>query len=224
VKFFRWYTPQLSDVCFHESAWELHENAADNHAWYTEKRDAARLQLFRHPPQWPFDLRNADAARTFFDRQATSFHGAMIELEVTSIQEIEALVGVFKYRSPQPSHLGKYYVGIIWLPFRDFLFQINYESLERGTTGLREAAVAVIAEPKPEETPEPEVVTSAEDLFEKLRTGTIRRLPSDDPQFDAMFPDHPLTKVRDLQRRFIHNVVFHRRLGDQKLYRLASNG
>jgi hypothetical protein len=142
------------------------------------------------------------------------------ELKVTSIQGIEALVGVFKYRSPQPGHLGKYYVGIIWLPFQDFLFQINFESLERGTTGLREAAVALIAEPKSDVTPEPEVVISAEELFEKLRTGTIRRLPSDDPQFDAMFPDHPLTKVRDLQQRFTGNVVFSQRLIGQKPYRL----
>ncbi len=222
MKFFRSYTPQLSDVRFHESGWELHENTVDNHAWYTEKRDAARLQLFRHPPEWPFDLRDTNAARTFFEHQANSFQGALIDLEVTSVRGIEALVGMFKYRSPQAGHLGMYYVGVIWLPFQDFLLQINFESLERGTTGLREAAVAVLVEPKPIVTSEPEVVTSAEEFFEKLRASAIRRLPSDNPQYDAMFPDHPLTKVRDLQRRFTRNVVLNQRLVKQKPYRLSS--
>jgi hypothetical protein len=221
VKFFRTYTPELSHVRFHESTWELHEQAVDDRAWFTEKRDAARLRLFRHSPtNWSFDLRDADAARAFFENQANSFQGAMLELEVASIQGLEALVGVFKYRSPQAGHLGKYYVGVTWLPFQHFLFQINFEALERGTTGLREATVAAITKWEPVVEAEPEIVTSAEDLFEKLRSGTIRRLPSDDRQFDEMFPEHPLTKVRDLQQRFARNVVFHRRLIQQPPYRL----
>ena len=33
---------------------------------------------------------------------------------------VEALSGVFKYRSPAPGSLGMAYVGILWLPFQDY--------------------------------------------------------------------------------------------------------
>lgn len=222
MNFFRLYSPQLSDIRFHESTWELHENTADSQTWYTHTDIAARILLSQESPPWPFDLRDINAARTFFDQQANGFGGVMLELDVKPIQGIESLIGIFKYRSPQPPTLGMHYVGIIWLPFQDFIFQINFESRERGTTGLREAIVTAMAEPQPVITSEPETVTSIDALFDKLREGTIRRLPSDDSQFDEMFPDHPLTKVRNMEQHFIDHAIFHRRLSHQKPYRVKS--
>jgi hypothetical protein len=101
------------------------------------------------------------------------------------------------------------FVGILWIPLSDFRFQINIEALEAGTTGYRETIVSALDPeeypdpkileqtpwPQPENT-EPVIVKSADEMFEKMSQAPLRKLPSDDEQFDSMFPEHPLSLVR----------------------------
>ncbi|MCH8619592.1 hypothetical protein [Undibacterium sp. TS12] len=124
----------MADVHFHEDGWECCDNAQNNQSWYTETRDPVRIQLFGPPASWSFDLRDEKAAHAFFYAQSQSFGGALLDIAVETIAGVECLVGVFKYKSPIPDHSGMYYVGIVWLPFEKFLFQVNFESLEQGTT------------------------------------------------------------------------------------------
>jgi hypothetical protein len=50
--------------------------------------------------------------------------------------------------------------------------------------------------PNPSPDTPPVVVDSAEDLFERLRSAPVRRLPSDEERYDQSFPNHPLSQVR----------------------------
>ncbi len=111
----------------------------------------------------------------------------------------------FKYRSPVPGSLGMCYVGILWLPFEDCRFQVNVEALEMGTTGMREATVMIIEGDKWPMEPQDKipVITSEEELQELYRKARVRRLPSDDPRYDASFPQHPLSLVRARLARVI---------------------
>jgi hypothetical protein len=97
-----------------------------------------------------------------------------------------------------PGSLGMAYVGILWLPFQDCRFQVNVEALEMGTTGVRECAVMVIEGDRWPMEPQGEIplITSEEELQELYRKARVRRLPSDDPKYDASFPQHPLSLVR----------------------------
>src|SRR5262249_28100652 len=109
----------------------------------------------------------------------------------------EALSGLFKYRSPVPDSLGMYYVGILWLPFRQCMFQLNVEANEAQPTGTREAAVMIIAgDSWPNQQAEPIPVANWQEAQEKSRAAAVYQLPSDDAQYDRIFPDHPLSLVR----------------------------
>ena len=81
------------------------------------------------------------------------------------------------------------YTGSLTIPFRDFSYVIKAQCEERGTTGVREAI-----------------------LFDKgRRAGTVTIGPDgkiggdwnpDDEQYDADFPQHPLTRLRILLAKF----------------------
>lgn len=220
MKIFNFYKPKLSDVSYSADGWTLHDNTKNNKSWYTEKRDATRIQFFDGPIDWPFDLTSEGKAREFFENESRKIGGALIEIEVKRIAQIESLVGIFKYKSQVENHLGKYYIGIIWMPFEKFTFQVNFESLEQGTTGTREAAVSIIENPEGiESNDEPESVSSMKELLQKLGQHQIEAVPSDERKYDKDFPDHPLTKVRKYLEFFENNVAINKELLKQKPYR-----
>ncbi len=222
MNIFNFYKPKISDVLFHKDNWECSDNFENDQSWYTDMRDAARIRLFGSPAPWDFDLRNEKAARAFFEAQSQSLGGALVDIAVELIAGVECLVGVFKYKSPVPDHLGMYYVGIVWMPFEKFAFQVNFESLEQGTTGAREAMVAMLVKPEPPKPDqEPVMLASMDEFFARLRQAAIRVLPSDDKKYDEMLPNHPLSKVRALLEYFRQNVKLDKKLVKQKAYRFS---
>jgi hypothetical protein len=180
---------------------ELVQQAEAERIWVNPDHVAHRLKFDTGVIYWPFDLTDPDAARAFYRRECELNRGVMLEMEPVTAAGVEGLAGVFKYRSPIPGSLGMAYVGILWLPFRDCRFQVNVEAVEQGTTGMREAAVMVIEGDKWPMEPQAEipVINSQEELdalYAKAREKPLKRLPSDDPKYDASFPQHPLSLVR----------------------------
>jgi hypothetical protein len=183
--------------------------------WVHPDHVAHRLKFDTGVIYWPFDLTDPDAAREFYRRECEQNAGVMLEMEPVAAAGVEGLAGVFKYRSPVPGSRGMAYVGILWLPFRDCRFQVNVEAVETGMTGMREAAVMAIEGDKWPMEPQAEipVISSPaewEALSRKARERPLRRLPSDDPKYDASFPQHPLSLVR---ARLAH-VIATAQLGD----------
>lgn len=200
----------LDSIKFDLTNCELAARQPGKKLWLNPASVATLLAFSKGPPDWPFDLTDVDGARKFYGAQCASAKGAMLSLDVTTLDNFEALRGVFKYRSPVPESLAMMSVGIFWIPFDSCTFQINIEAVEQGTTGIREAAVNVMEPEKypdpsvldrcpwPQADPdaEPVVVTDVEDMFARMRQAPLRPLPSDDVSFDPMFPEHPLSKVR----------------------------
>lgn len=215
------YEPKLEDILPDISGWEEVERKSNMIMWYTEKHDACGRLFLSGACSWEFDLTSLDGARDFYDRQSAENGGAMIEIGIEEVKGIEALSGIFKYRSPVPDSLAMLYVGIFWFPFPKCIFQINFEAIERGTTGVREAAVYLIEKPnRNESNQEPVPVASMEEMFQKMREKKVVRLPSDDMKYDASFPEHPLSRVRVLMAEFRENGYINPKLKGLKAYRV----
>ncbi|MDN2487174.1 hypothetical protein MML63_16205 [Kosakonia sacchari] len=190
--------PRLTDLQLNIAGWQLYESHDTSMAWSTPEQSAVRLQLHA-PVQWPFALHDIAAAKHYWQQETAKIGGALLELTALTIQGVAALQGTFKYRDPTPGSLGMYFVAIIWLPVKHGLFQINAEAVEKGNTGFREAVVMDLQLKQGNIPPvydEPEFIDSADALFAKLRESELRCLPSDDRQYDEMFPEHPLSQVR----------------------------
>jgi len=185
----------------------------DERRWMYKSTVAHLLRFAKQPVSWPFDLTEIAVARDFYSEQCASAGGVMLSMDVHHLDKVEVLQGLFKYRAPEG--MAMLYVGILWIPFSDCNYQLNIEAMEHGTTGIREAVVFDLSrndslsgeESNQSSWPEAkvhepaEVVSSAAEMFEKMRAKPIMRIPSDDEKYDAMFSNHPLSMVRARLKR-----------------------
>ncbi len=192
--------PDLNSVQFDLGDSTMREESAEHQGWANAAGVYHVLRVTPRRTSWPFDLRDKAAAIAFYSNQCVENGGVMLSMDVVQVGTHEALQGVFKYRAPIPGSLAMMFVGILWIPYQDWIAQINVESLERGTTGMREAAVMMIEGdnwPRPEMDAEPVAVNSADEMFSLMAAQPLRVLLSDAEKYDATFPDHPLSKVRE---------------------------
>ncbi|HEV3300935.1 MAG TPA: hypothetical protein VG055_14895 [Planctomycetaceae bacterium] len=197
--------PSVESLTFELGDCELRQQNETERSWISSDHVAHHLKFTRGIIRWPFDLTDLSSARQFYRRECEQNAGAMLEMDVVTAAGAEGLSGVFKYRSPMPGSLGKAYVGILWLPFEDCRFQVNVEALELGITGSRESAVLLLEGDRWPMEPQEEipVLETMEQWHELSRKTRIRQLPSDDPKYDASFPEHPLSLVRTRLARII---------------------
>ncbi len=203
----------VDSVTFDLADCVLKINDDERRGWLNEEKAVAHLIRFTpRPPSWDFEVTDLGAAREFYAEQCSNNGGVMLSLENVETDGKAALVGLFKYRT-KPGSLAMNYVGIIWIPFDDFTFQINVESMEMGTTGTREAAVMLLeGENWPTSNDPPILVKSADDLFARMGNSLVRELPSDQEKYDTKFPDHPLSKVRLRLQDVLRTLKFDERI------------
>ncbi len=212
--------PTINSISCGTTGWVINEESETHRMWMTNSRDAVLFRLFDNPPTFPYDFSDVEAARKFYHAQSIDNGGVMLSVDFTCAGGIDVMKGVFKYRSPQPNSMGMYFVGILAFLFRDFAFQINTESLETGTTGAREAAISLILNEKPAENRESIPVNSMEEMFEMMRNRPLSKTPADREEYDASFPNHPLSKVRAIQQHIINTITVDNVVKKSKLYRI----
>lgn len=202
--------PNIDSIKFDVAKSELLQASPEAKLWMNDEDGIAHLLRFNNTVEWPFDLTDVAGARRFYGDQCASANGVMLSMDVFEVDKLEVLRGIFKYRSPQPESMGMMFVGIFWIPLTNMTYQINVEALERGTTGIREATVMALDPskypdptvlqrcpwPQAEPDAEPVQVSSMEEMFQRMREAKLRELPSDDRQFDDLYPSHPLSLVR----------------------------
>ena len=151
--------------------------------------------------------------RVFCRRKADADGGAIVSVELVDVAGIPCLMAIDKYER----HPSYDYKGAITIPAGGSHFVIEVNAAEHGVTGMREAVVTN------------HLLARGElDLFrlhvEGLRSQPIpgwfrdpydpgykgRALYSvpDDARFDALFPDHPLSRVRSCLARIRRTLKF----------------
>ncbi len=204
--FFNFKKPKLKDICPDTAAWKVYKKDKHSIMWLTDLQCPCLLRMYA-PGGWNFDLSSPEKARDFYEKQCTENKGAIVEFGVENIKGVETLSGIFKYHSPEEGSMGKMYIGIFFFAFESVFYQVNFEALEVGTTGIRENIVSITTE-KMDEQKLKELAenaipfTSFEDMRKRAKAAKIVRTKSDDREYDEISPDHPLTKVRALMDRF----------------------
>lgn len=113
--------------------------------------------------------------------------GVLLECELIPFGGTRAVYQLVKMPIPHRER-GLLFVATFTLPKAPRYAQLMYHGIEHGTTGMREAVVmARLGMPDDWTLPTP----YAPGLATKLPA-----LRSDDPGWDAQFPEHPLTRVR----------------------------
>jgi hypothetical protein len=175
-------------------------------AWRNAAGDELTLCFYDTPPEPPIAHAALDDWRQYYREMLDSLGGGLVELAVVSLDGLPALKIVGKM--PQPTG-GLCYLGMLRVLRRSFSYALKLDCPELGLTGLREAMV----------------------LDRELARGPVggglvgmppgwasipydptirgRGLPTraDDAEYDAEFPQHPLSRLRhalgDLERSVV---------------------
>lgn len=138
-------------------------------------------------PDLPTGLDDLDGLRRILARFiADTTPGALIEADVVAIDGLPAVRQLVKLPLPARPN-GLFFVGAYTIPRATGSLVVRLRAAERGTTGFREALVMAKSGPDAFFGPHP----YAPDV-----RGNLPFHVADGAEWDADFPDHPLTLVR----------------------------
>ncbi|MFB7619746.1 hypothetical protein [Kitasatospora sp. NPDC056181] len=172
------------------------EREAD--VWTDERGLVLSLHFFGLVPDLPATLDDLDDLRRGLTRLTAEAGAGLIEAVPGEVDALPAVRQLIKVR--KSSGHGQVFLGSWTVPRATCSTVLKIQAAEQQMTGLREAVIADRVGPADYFRPHP----YAPDL--------PRALPyhvADHEEWDAQFPDHPLTLVRVALRRITPTVTLH---------------
>ena len=161
------------------------------------------VQLFTLAPDLPARLDDVATLRRELAIHTARSGACLIECHIVTLDGVPALRQLVKMRIPGQQH-GLAFAGTYILPKAQCSVVLTAYAIERGTTGLREAAVLErvgFADAFPPNPHAPGV---------DLRgLGGLPTNVADGPEHDAAFPGHPLSQVRVAMERIAATTRVH---------------
>lgn len=181
--------------------WEFLQQTDDSATWRDAEGDVISLNL--QPPDQLFpDVGDEGAVRGYARIMTEGQRAGLIEAAVSRSDDEKRMTYVYK-KLEKPAF--KFY-GVIVMPFSKGTWIWMVFAPERGTTGVREALITERLFNSGQLTIESYKATWAKDPYDPGYRGVPRetlRYRSDAEEFDADFPNHPLSKVRRELRRLL---------------------
>jgi len=227
--------PNLKSLQLDLTGWTLDQEQAEATLWFDRETDVLGVNLFNTQPDIPAPCNGVEGLRNYFRQGAHAQGSGIVEVDVVRIHNIACASLIIKM--PQtPS--GCSYQGSLVIPRQNFSFVIRVKCLEHGVTGAKEALVMIV------ENSNLQTKTVVEEYVEHpifgrvLKSGKIMgwvKDPydpqfdnialfnlADHPQYDAKFPDHPLSRVRRKLSHIINTVQFGRDIIEAAEFRNSS--
>ena len=182
-------------------------------------------------PTLPYDLSQPELFRTDVSESLTKAGQCLIDFDLIEVQGVQGYKCVFKYYATEAEDdLRKSYYGTLCFPLSTHKVLISTLSNEEGTSGVRESTVTMmlIAErelklPTADAPPAKRVAEDGETLVKMLKKQPLQVAPSDAPDYDDTFPDHPLTRVRRTLAHIQATLSFDETLKAMGPYRVDTN-
>ncbi len=198
------YDPShIGPIQFDLDAWEQVTGDDGEIAFAREPGDVLTMHSFDRPPDIPCALNQLTELRDFYRDMLTEAGGGIVSLTTVNIGGIEAVEALFKF-SQESS--GMYYLASITIPFRDCSYVFKVQCPEYGITGMRDAAVVASLGDADFES-EDWQKSWAHDPYDPSHQGAVLRNQSDDEEWDATFPDHPVSRARRYLQEFRKTLV-----------------
>jgi len=147
--------------------------------WETPSGDGLGLYYFALRPDLPHGAPTREDLRAFYKNHLPSDQLRMVDADFIFVDGIPCVWTIIK-TPQQPT--GMTYLGSVTVPFVEFSFVLKMQCAEHGTTGIREAAVAMKA---------------AHAGVDLTKPGALSGLWNPDAaEYDAFLSDHPLSRLR----------------------------
>lgn len=159
----------------------------------SEETMVLSINFFELEPDIP-TIKEVTKLRQFYRELVFQVNGGIIELEIISIKEILCVKAIFKI--PQKPH-GMSYVGSFTFPFKDYSYVVKLQAPEYGATGLRDAMI--LSKLRLENLISIENGTLKGWFCDPYDSSIQEGIPmnkSEEPIYDHLFLEHPLTQLR----------------------------
>ena len=199
-----------------ERGWKLREKNSGEKVWENTSGDVLSLHFYDKTPDIPFALSEIDGLRRFYRSIFAESGGGMLKLETVDLQGCAVIESLGKVPK-QPS--GMIYVGSLTIPFRDKSYVVKLQCAERGISGIRDSSVFALHAKFDDDEAADEADFDplkgwAKDPYDETFTGGILMNLSEDEQYDAKFPDHPLSRIRKYMKEIKQTISFDEKLFD----------
>jgi hypothetical protein len=181
--------------------WELVRREPAAAYWRDAMGDVASLTLGSGDPGMP-PLSDRTALQRYCRHIAERQGAGLVEVVTAVGAEGPSLTYIYK-RLRKPAFTV---FGVVTTPMTQGSWTWMVIAAERGSTGVREAVITAKLLEAGQLTLESYKASWAQDPYEPAYSGVERstlRYLSDAEEYDAEFPDHPLTKVRRELRRLL---------------------
>lgn len=205
-------------ITFDETGFEYQGESDGALTWFTPKGDG--LGLFHHPipPDIHADLSNIDSIRAFYRRIVSQAGLGVIEVDTILVDGCTAVRTLFK-AAQQPT--GRTYLGALAFPFRDFSYVLKVQCEELGMTGARDAVVLTTLMKSGDtwfDTQSDKMMGWLDDPYDPSETGPMTRNKSERPEYDALFPTHPLSRARWVLNHLERTVAINETIKSQPAF------
>jgi hypothetical protein len=196
----------LDLVTFDTTGLEAQGDRENVRVWYSGAGDGVGLHYFPIPPDIDADLENVESVRAFYRNSATQSGLAIIEVEVPTIQGCRCVRTMIKV--PQKPH-GMTYLGSLTLPFRDFSYVLKVACSEQGVTGVRDAVVfeKCIKDGTVSVSRKGRIDGWMADPYDATVYAPLMRNRAEAQEYDSQFPQHPLSRARQVLDRIQATVT-----------------
>ncbi|GAA2014661.1 hypothetical protein GCM10009839_07140 [Catenulispora yoronensis] len=160
--------------------------------WIDDRGIVVSLHYFDLVPNLPAPLRDVDRLRAELARRTAEAGAGLIQAEVGNLDGVPSLFQLVKV--PRPNGQGQAFIGSYTIPKDTCSAVIKAQASEGEMTGMREAIIL--------DRVGPQQYFQQHPYAPEINTG-LPYHAADRPEFDAEFPDHPLSLLRrELSRIF----------------------
>lgn len=187
----------LDAITFDTDGFDLQGDIDRVRIWLTPWRD--QLELHESsviPPALSPDWNDADSIRELYRKIARESGFGVIEIEKIVADGCVAVRLLFKV-AQQPT--GRKYLGFLEIPFQDCHYVFRVECPETEPTRIRDTSILMKLLDSGEVIFDEETGTTGDwldDPYDPHERGDMTRNRSERPEYDSLFPDHPLSRAR----------------------------
>ncbi|KPH13738.1 hypothetical protein [Chryseobacterium sp. ERMR1:04] len=196
----------INSVSIPHFGWDKVEENESRIIWVNPEQSALiSLYFFDLQPDLP-TIKDTDHLRDFHRKSIAASGGGIIEVNTLKVQNFPSVKTIFKV--PQ-AESGMTYIASVTIPFKNCSFVIKVQAVEAGTTGIRDTVIlSKLLESEEVSFDNDDLQNWFEDPYDPtFKEGTLMN-KSEQEQYDAEYPQHPLTIARISINKAIQEVVF----------------
>jgi len=196
--------------------WIMEQNTEGVKQWVNkEETRAMSIHFFDLPPDLP-TIQDIGILRTYYRDLIAKNNFGLIQVDKLLIKGFEVIQTIFKIPQ-QPT--GMTYLASLTIPFETCSYVIKIQAPEIGITGSRDTVILTKFMNEGLISFEGDkLVGWAQDPYDSgISEGTLMNL-SEQEQYDALFPEHPLTEARKLLNAVKADMQFGEELGKLRAF------